>query len=97
MAPEVSIIWPKQKMPTPNLTPTSDVKYLKGVGPARAEILASRGIKTVEDLLDYAPFRYEDRTRLVAIASRIRDVVFAELVLVVRPAEASCVELDLEA
>ena len=49
------------------LKPSSDVKYLKGVGPARAEILASRGIKTVEDLLDYAPFRYEDRSRLTAI------------------------------
>ncbi len=38
-------------MPTSKLTLTSEVKYLKGVGPARAEILASRGIFTVEDLL----------------------------------------------
>src|SRR2546425_3552119 len=58
-------------MPTPKLTLASEVKYLKGVGPARAEILASRGIRTVEDLLYYSPFRYEDRTRLTPI----RDLV----------------------
>ena len=58
-------------MPTPKLTLASEVKYLKGVGPARAELLGSRGIRTVEDLLYYTPFRYEDRTRL----ARIRDLV----------------------
>jgi len=45
----------------------TEVKYLKGVGPARAEMLAARGIFTVEDLLYYTPFRYEDRTRLTPI------------------------------
>ncbi|HUU14000.1 MAG TPA: ATP-dependent DNA helicase RecG [Terriglobia bacterium] len=58
-------------MPTSKLTLASEVKYLKGVGPARAEIFASRGIRTIEDLLYYTPFRYEDRTRL----ARIRDLV----------------------
>ena len=53
------------------LTAVSDVQFLKGVGPARAQLLASRGIRTVEDLLYYTPFRYEDRTRL----TRIRDLV----------------------
>ncbi len=54
-------------MPPPQVTLTTEVKYLKGVGPARAELLASRGIRTVEDLLYYTPFRYEDRTHLTAI------------------------------
>src|SRR5208282_2819387 len=58
-------------MPTSNLTPATEVKYLKGVGPVRAELLATRGIRTVEDLLYYTPFRYEDRTR----TTRIRDLV----------------------
>lgn len=40
------------------LTP---LKYIKGVGPARAEQLAAKGLETVEDILLYAPFRYEDR------------------------------------
>ncbi len=46
---------------------TSEVMYLKGVGPQRAALLASRGIHTVEDLLGYLPFRYEDRTRFTPI------------------------------
>src|ERR1700760_139515 len=37
------------------------VQYVKGVGPKIAEILAEKGITTVEDLLYYLPFRYEDR------------------------------------
>jgi ATP-dependent DNA helicase RecG len=58
-------------MATSKLTAASEVQFLKGVGPVRAELLASRGIRTVEDLLYYTPFRYEDRTRL----TRIRDLV----------------------
>jgi len=40
---------------------TSEVRMIKGVGPQRAELLAKRGIYTLEDLLAYLPFRYEDR------------------------------------
>ena len=58
-------------MANTKLTAASEVQFLKGVGPVRAELLASRGIRTVEDLLYYTPFRYEDRTRL----TRIRDLV----------------------
>jgi ATP-dependent DNA helicase RecG len=58
-------------MANSKLTAASEVQFLKGVGPVRAELLAARGIRTVEDLLYYTPFRYEDRTRL----TRIRDLV----------------------
>jgi ATP-dependent DNA helicase RecG len=37
------------------------VKYVKGVGPRIADVLAAKGIHTVGDLLHYLPFRYEDR------------------------------------
>lgn len=50
------------------LSSTTDVKYLKGVGPQRATIFASRGIYTVADLLLYLPFRYEDRIRFNQVA-----------------------------
>ena len=40
---------------------TTPVQYVKGVGPKLAEVLATKGITTVEDLLYYLPFRYEDR------------------------------------
>jgi ATP-dependent DNA helicase RecG len=48
----------------------TDVRMLKGVGPQRAELLAKRGIRTLEDLLGYLPFRYEDRIHF----SLIKDV-----------------------
>jgi ATP-dependent DNA helicase RecG len=62
-------------MPTSKLTLTSEVKYLRGVGPVRAELLAGRGIRTVEDLLYYTPFRYEDRTRVTPV----RDLVAGQM------------------
>jgi len=40
---------------------------IKGVGPQRAELLAKRGIHTLEDLLAYLPFRYEDRIHFTNI------------------------------
>jgi ATP-dependent DNA helicase RecG len=49
------------------VTLTSEVQYLKGVGPRRAKMLADAGIKTAGDLLRYLPMRYEDRTRFMQI------------------------------
>src|SRR5215470_5298343 len=46
------------------------VRMLKGVGPQRAELLTKRGIYTIEDLLAYLPFRYEDRIHF----SQIKEV-----------------------
>ena len=40
---------------------STPVQYVKGVGPRIGEILATKGIHTVGDLLHYLPFRYEDR------------------------------------
>lgn len=45
------------------------VQFLKGVGPRRAEDLATAGLRTVEDLLFALPRRYEDRARLTPIGS----------------------------
>ena len=50
------------------ITSATEVKYLKGVGPQRAGVLAARGIHTVGDLLLYLPFRYEDRIRFNTVA-----------------------------
>ncbi|MCU1339247.1 MAG: recG [Bryobacterales bacterium] len=43
--------------------------YVKGVGPARAAMLEAKGLKIVEDLLSYAPFRYEDRSNVKQIGA----------------------------
>jgi ATP-dependent DNA helicase RecG len=48
----------------------TNVQMVKGVGPHRAELLAERCIYTLEDLLNYLPFRYEDRIHF----SKIKDV-----------------------
>jgi ATP-dependent DNA helicase RecG len=48
----------------------TNVQMVKGVGPQRAELLAQRGMYTLEDLLNYLPFRYEDRIHF----SKIKDV-----------------------
>jgi ATP-dependent DNA helicase RecG len=47
---------------------TTPVQYVKGVGPKLAEVLATKGISTVGDLLNYLPFRYEDRLNPRGIA-----------------------------
>ena len=44
------------------------IQYVKGVGPRLAEILGHKGIHTVDDLLHYLPFRYEDRLNPRGIA-----------------------------
>ena len=40
---------------------STNVQYVKGIGPHFAQLLLDKGISTVEDLLYYLPFRYEDR------------------------------------
>jgi ATP-dependent DNA helicase RecG len=45
------------------------LQFLKGVGPRKAADLRKAGLNTVEDLLFRFPRRYEDRSRLQAIAS----------------------------
>jgi ATP-dependent DNA helicase RecG len=49
---------------------STEVRMIKGVGPQRAQLLAERGIYTLEDLLGYLPFRYEDRIHF----SRVKDI-----------------------
>ena len=48
-----------------------DVKYIKGVGPARAELLNSIGIFNLYDLITYFPRDYEDRSKTKSIADLI--------------------------
>ena len=44
------------------------IQFIKGVGPAKAKLLANLGITTVEDLLYLFPHRYEDRSQFTPIA-----------------------------
>src|SRR6266705_237086 len=46
----------------------SDVQYVKGVGPRRASLLASRDIRTVQDLLLHLPKSYQDRAHFIPVS-----------------------------
>lgn len=47
----------------------TEIKFLQGVGPKRAELLASEiGVRCYRDLLYYFPYRYEDRTKFYKIS-----------------------------
>jgi len=47
---------------------STSLTYLKGVGPGRAAMFEAKGLHTVEDLLSYFPFRYEDRSNMKTIS-----------------------------
>lgn len=59
--------------PRQALRPDTPVQYVKGIGPRRAESLAAEGVRTVADLIDHPPFRYEDRTQFRPIRSLKED------------------------
>src|ERR1700723_859404 len=46
----------------------TSVQYVKGIGPRLAELLAAKGIQTLDDLVHYLPFRYEARLNPRGIA-----------------------------
>lgn len=51
------------------------INWLQGIGPQRAEILkAELGVYTILDLLNFFPFRYEDRSKVVEMTSLHEDM-----------------------
>ncbi|NMC43567.1 MAG: ATP-dependent DNA helicase RecG, partial [candidate division Zixibacteria bacterium] len=48
---------------------TTEIQYLKGVGPRRGAVLAAHGVDTVGKLLYYFPRKYIDRSQTATIAS----------------------------
>jgi ATP-dependent DNA helicase RecG len=47
----------------------TDVQFVKGVGPRRASLLTSRGVRTVGDLFLRIPRAYQDRSTFASLAS----------------------------
>ena len=61
--------------------PQTEIKYLSGVGPARAELLEKEiGIKTFGDMLTYYPYRYVDRSKVYRIAEIDGNMPYVQLV-----------------
>ena len=59
---------PTFKEVTTTLTLSTDVRYLKGIGEAKAKALAKLGVHTVAEMLGFFPRAYEDRSRILPIA-----------------------------
>lgn len=58
----------------------SDIKYLPGVGPKRAELLKSElGIETFGDLIRLYPFRYIDRSGVQRICDIRPDLAYVQI------------------
>ena len=57
---------------------STDVQFIRGIGPQRARALSKLGIATLRDLISWLPRRYEDRTEFRKIADLV-------------PGEAACV------
>ncbi|MFH6983839.1 ATP-dependent DNA helicase RecG [Marinoscillum luteum] len=57
------------------------IEFLKGVGPQKAELLKKElEIFTFADLLQYYPFRYEDRTRFYKINQVREDQAYIQII-----------------
>lgn len=66
-------------MRTVDILDTS-IEYLKGVGPARADVLKKEiGIFKFNDLLNYFPFRYVDRSKYYKIKDINSDSAYIQL------------------
>ncbi len=53
------------------LTLDTSVKYIKGIGEARAAAFSRLGVETVGDLLEFYPRGYEERGRIVPVADTL--------------------------
>ncbi len=65
-----------------------NIQYIKGVGSNRAKLLNLLGVFTVEDLINYYPRAYEDRTKI----KKIEELQDGETALI-EAVSASCVSM----
>ena len=49
---------------------TTDVQYIRGIGPQKAKGSAKAGHRPLRDLIAWLPRRYEDRTGFRKISTR---------------------------
>jgi len=63
----------------------TSIEYLKGVGPARAEMLRKElSIRTFEDLLYFFPFRHVDRSQVMKITDIHSDAAYIQVKGIIR-------------
>ena len=58
----------------------TDIMYLKGVGPKRADLLKKElGVSTLGELIRLYPFRYIDRSTIQPIASSSQNLAYIQI------------------
>jgi len=58
----------------------TNIMYLKGVGPKKAELLQKElGIETYGDMLNYFPFRYVDKSKIYKVSEVTTDTTYFQL------------------
>ena len=58
----------------------TEIQYLSGVGPKRAEILKKElDISTISDLLHFFPFRYVDKSTVYAIRDLVPSMAYVQV------------------
>ena len=58
----------------------TDIQYLPGVGPKRAELLRKElDVRTVGDFIRIYPFRYIDRSRIIPIRDAASDMAYIQI------------------
>ena len=59
---------------------STPIDFIKGVGPARAEMIKKElQIFTYKDLLYYFPFRYVDKSKIFNISELTTDLPFVQI------------------
>ncbi|MDY3936395.1 MAG: ATP-dependent DNA helicase RecG [Prevotella sp.] len=57
-----------------------DIMYLAGVGPKRKEILSKElNINSYQDLLEYYPYKYVDRTKIYRISELVPEMPYVQI------------------
>lgn len=58
----------------------SDIQYLPGVGPRRAQLIRSElGVNTFGELIRFYPFRYIDRSSITPITQIVPDMAYVQI------------------
>ena len=75
---------------------TAPLTQLPGIGPARGKKLDKLGLRRLEDVLDYFPFRYEDRRAVYAVRDAPAGESCCVLAMVARTPTLSRIRKGLE-
>ena len=75
---------------------STDVRYIKGIGEARAKALAKLNIRTLRDLISYYPRKYDDRTQLRRIAELVPEESACVAAVIASPPALSHVRKGLD-